>query len=212
MDIIAEGSTYYLHSNGRRLSSPQGHVLEFPSRALAELGSKGACNGPAHQIANARFDVPLAHMRDALIAYAHGETLCYRANTPHELVVRQNAQWDRWLDWVREKHGLAFTYTYGVMPMAPPADTLVRLNRLIDDMSPFMCTGIHAGAHITGSLILSLALAAQAGDAETIHQCAALDVLYQIETWGEDEDIRADLEMKRLEIETLVRYFTALTE
>ena len=37
---------------------------------------------------------------DAIARYAESDLLCYRAETPEELVARQAREWQPWLDWV----------------------------------------------------------------------------------------------------------------
>lgn len=128
---------------------------------------------------------------DAIARYGESDLLCYRAAAPEALVKRQDAQWQPWLDWVAEAHGATLRVTAGVGFIRQHHDAVEALRRAVAayDADGLAALGIAVPA--LGSLVLGLALAAGALDAEAAHGLASLDELFQIEQWGEDAESAA---------------------
>ncbi|MCO4826028.1 MAG: ATPase, partial [Amylibacter sp.] len=55
----------------------------------------------------------------------------------------------------------------------------------------------HDLVHISGSLVLSLAIFHQEMDVESVWEAAQVDEIWQSEFWGEDEDAAAAATKKR---------------
>ena len=72
---------------------------------------------------SALFAAGLAH-------YGESDLLCYRADSPEDLVARQAAAWDPLLDWARARYDVHIEVATGILHRAQPAVTLARL--LID--------------------------------------------------------------------------------
>ena len=83
-------------------------------RAVGETVDPAAM--PMTGLANAAIDriaadpVPFA---TGLARYAESDLLCYRADSPPELVARQDAVWNPLLDWAHERYGAALVPTTG---------------------------------------------------------------------------------------------------
>ncbi len=129
-----------------------------------------------------------APVADALAKYAETDLLCYRAEHPLPLVVRQAREWQPWLDWLEQTHGARLLPHRGDRPPAagpagarggPPCAGRAAAAR----SWPRSASPIPA----LGSAALGLALAEGALDAQRAHELASLDELYQVEQWGEDE-------------------------
>ena len=121
-----------------------------------------------------------------LAAYAESDLLCYRADAPPELVARQNALWNPPLDWAEGRYGVQFELASGVIHQPQPNETIERLAVAVAAHDAFELAGLSPVVTITGSLVLGLAMAEGAMDAEAIWTAANLDEDWQAEQWGED--------------------------
>jgi chaperone required for assembly of F1-ATPase len=106
---------YAILLDGRAIRLPDGAVLRVDTEPLAcaiaeEWQVAGGDKGGEMSFA----DTPLTRLAgtaqqriardpaptiDAIASYAESDMLCYRAETPEELVARQMRAWQPWLDW-----------------------------------------------------------------------------------------------------------------
>jgi chaperone required for assembly of F1-ATPase len=145
---------------------------------------------PLTGLANAAIDrVAPEHGAFAAGMAAYGETelLCYRAESPPDLIARQAERWDPLLDWARSRYDVDFTLVEGVMHRPQPMATVLRLGAAVAAASADQLAALSPLVTISGSLVISLALMEEAvlpGDAFDL---AHLDELWQAELWGEDD-------------------------
>lgn len=123
---------------------------------------------------------------DAIARYGETDLLCYRAESPQTLVERQNAQWQPWLDWAARTYGAPLRVTAGVGFVKQHRDSVSALRAMVAALDRDALAGLGIAVPALGSLVLGLALAAGAIDAETAFRTALLDELFQAEQWGED--------------------------
>src|SRR3546814_11514647 len=55
-----------------------------------------------------------------LARYGENDLLCYRAESPPDLVARQAASWDPLLDWARRRYDVHFEVTTGIIHRPQP--------------------------------------------------------------------------------------------
>ena len=124
----------------------------------------------------------------ALAQYAETDLLCYRADHPVALVVRQAHAWQPWLDWAARTYGARLQATAGIthLPQDPEALDAIRLAMAGQPVLTLAALGV--AVPLLGSAVLGLALADGALDAATAHRLSSLDELFQVEAWGEDAD------------------------
>ena len=122
-----------------------------------------------------------------LAAYGESDLLCYRAESPPDLVARQAALWDPPLDWARDRYDVHFEIVIGVIHRPQPEATIARLGAAIATRRPFELAPLSPIVTITGSLVLALALAERAMEADAVWAAANLDDDWQAEHWGEDD-------------------------
>ena len=77
-------------------------------------------------------------------------------------------------------------------------------------LDDFRLTGLAHAAGLAGSAVLAFAIAEAKIAPEAAFAAGALDDLYQLDVWGEDEEARERLNNQRAEFEALGRYFAAL--
>ena len=68
---------------------------------------------------------------DAIARYAESDLLCYRAETPEELVARQAREWQPWLDWVALTYDAPLRVARGVGYVKQHRDSVAALRRAV---------------------------------------------------------------------------------
>jgi chaperone required for assembly of F1-ATPase len=186
---------------------PGGASLSVPGRVLAEAVAeewRGAGGGRGGDMSYA--DLPLTRLAGtaqeriapdpepvALELARYGETdlLCYRAEAPDALVRRQEEAWQPWLDWAERRFGARLRTTTGIVHVPQDPAALAALAEAVARLDPLSLAALGVAVPLLGSLVLGLAMADGALDAETAHRIAGLDELFQAELWGLDEEAEA---------------------
>ena len=186
--------------DGRPVKTPARNLLILPTERLAaaiaaEWRGQGdeiiATSMPLLRLANSVIDgvtVNREGVVDAVMRFAYNDLLCYRAHQPPELVARQTAGWDPWLDWARQRHGANMTVAEGFNHVDQAPDALMALREAVEALDPFALGGLHVIASITGSLVLALAVADGAASGAQVFHLSRIDETYQGEKWGEDAE------------------------
>jgi chaperone required for assembly of F1-ATPase len=209
-DVFAgDGNAVLL--DGRRLKTPRGASLDLPTRALAEaIAQEWRAQGeeidpqsmPFTKLANTAID-GVTPRRDEVIAeiaaFAKHDHLCYRTDTPPELVRRQSEAWDPLLNWAAERYGAVLLTAKGITSIAQPDGSIAALRKAIEVLDPFALAALHVIASINGSLVVALAVADKRLSAEEAFALSQIDERFQAEKWGLDSD--AEARAKRLEQE-----------
>jgi chaperone required for assembly of F1-ATPase len=139
------------------------------------------------------------------------DLLCYRAENPDPLIAKQASAWDPVLAWAKRQFGLVLHTTDSVLPISQPAETEEKLRHLGGE-DAFRLTGLAHLAALLGSAVLALALEQGEISPEQAYELAFLDDLFQIETWGSDEEAQVRLDNIALEIKAVARYLSALQQ
>ena len=186
--------------DGRPMRLPGGPLLRLRQRALAEAiaaewRSAGAVVTPAHfpltglaGTAQERISAEPEAAVDAIAAYGGSDLLCYRAERPVGLVVRQALEWGRWVEWAAVRFGVRLVVTEGVMPVAQDAAALAALRDVVAGFDAFGLAGLGVMVPGLGSLVLGLAVAEGALGVEEAHRLSVLDELFEEEAWGVDAE------------------------
>ena len=201
--------------DGKPMRTPAKAVLVVPTRALAEaiaaewgaVPDKADINVshlPLTRLAATGLD-RVTNQRARVIEdtakYAGSDMLCYRASEPETLVKRQQEIWQPLLDWADARYGARLVIVEGLAFVEQPAVAVARLGEAVATHSDLGLSALYNLTHISGSLIVALAVAEGHLAAADAFAAAQLDELYQVERWGEDpiatkrhEGIRHDIE------------------
>jgi chaperone required for assembly of F1-ATPase len=201
--------------DGRPMRTPAKTVLVVPTRALAEaiaaewgdVPDKADINVshlPLTRLAATGLDrvtTQRARVIEDTAKYGGSDMLCYRAGGPETLVKRQQETWQPLLDWAEERYGARLVVVEGLAFVEQPADAVARLHEAVATHSDLGLSALYNLTHISGSLVVALAVAEKHLSAADAFAAAQLDELYQVERWGEDpiatkrhEGIRHDIE------------------
>ena len=196
----------------RPLKTPARAVLSIPNLALAEAiaaewnGAGEAVDPramPLTGFANAAIDQVApnrATFAETLARYAEADLLCYRADSPAKLVLRQAEQWDPLLAWARRRFDVDFVVTSGVIHVAQPAATIERLGHAVHALDALRLAPLAPLVTIGGSLVTALALIEEAIEFDTAWNAVSLDEQWQIEQWGADDEAVASLAGRKRDV------------
>lgn len=206
----------------RPLRTPGRHQLSLPSAGLAEaVAEEWRAQGdevqpsamPLTRLASTVLDRLPERRADAIAeicGYAETDLLCYRADQPVELVVRQTHVWQPLLDWAAETYGARLEVTTGLLPTSEPAPARDRLRREVEALDDWQLVGLHAAVTALGSIVLGLALKSGRVDPAVALEAALLDERFQAERWGEEAEQRRRHARLEADVEAVARFLAAL--
>ena len=209
--------------DGKALKTPRGALLVLPTQALAEAVAKEwrgqsedivPAEMPLTKLANTAID-GVAPRREEVIAeiaaFARHDHLCYRTDTPAELVRRQNEAWDPLLDWLAERYGAPLVTAHGITSIAQPEASLAALRAAVEAFDSFALAALHVTASICGSLVLGLAVADRRLTASEAFAASQIDERYQAEKWGLDAEAQARASRLETELKAAERFHQLLS-
>jgi len=220
--VEQEGEGWGVRLDGRPVKTPARAALRVPTSKLADDIAKEWRDVddkidpramPFTGLANAAID-RVASDRQAfasgLANYAEADLACYRAEGPHELVDRQEEQWDKLLAWARRRFDVDFVTTSGLMHVAQPAATVERLSHAVSALDPFRLAGLSPLVTVGGSLVAALAVLEKAITPEEAWEAVSVDDRWQLEQWGADSEAEAALENRRRAFLAAARFLDLL--
>jgi chaperone required for assembly of F1-ATPase len=223
-EVSLEPSTFghAVRLDGRPVKTPTRNELALPTKKLAdavvaEWESVEKTIDPAKMpmtgFANAAID-HIGADRDgfvtAIAAYGETDLLCYRAAADESLGARQAEVWDPWIDWARARYDVSFVIVEGIMHQPQPEVTLAKLRAAVAARGTFELAAMAKLAHLSGSLVLTLAVVERAGEADEVWNAACLDELWQEELWGADHWADKNRADRRAEFMAAVRFLDLL--
>ena len=221
-DAVRSSDGWAIALDERPVKTPGRKPLAVPARKLADAiaaewaGQEGEIDPasmPLTGLANAAIDRVAPHAKAfafELAQYGETDLLCYRADSPAELVAKQSAAWDPLLEWARQRFDIAFETITGIVHRPQPEPTVERLRAATEAYDPFRLTGLSPLVRIGGSLVAALALAENAFDEDTIWAATRVDEDWQASQWGEDEDAIAERDSRRREFGAGMRFIRLL--
>jgi chaperone required for assembly of F1-ATPase len=203
--------------DGRPLRTPARVPLAVPTRSLAEaiagewqaqrekidprsLPLSGFANGAIDRVA-----ADHAGFAKRLATYAESELIAYRADGPASLLAAQATAWDPWVEWLARRYDVGLTITTGIMHVAQPPATLIRLHTAFAAFTPFQLAPLDPIVTITGSAVLALAVAEGEIEAQAAYDIAHVDALWQEQQWGRDPLAEKAEAERRADLDAAIR-------
>jgi chaperone required for assembly of F1-ATPase len=203
--------------DGRPLRTPARVHLAVPTRSLAEaiagewqaqrekidprsLPLSGFANGAIDRVA-----ADHAGFAKRLATYAESELIAYRADGPASLLAAQATAWDPWVEWLARRYDVGLTITTGIMHVAQPPATLIRLHTAFAAFTPFQLAPLDPIVTITGSAVLALAVAEGEIEAQAAYDIAHVDALWQEQQWGRDPLAEKAEAERRADLDSAIR-------
>lgn len=214
---VSVGENNAVLLDNRQMKTPKGAAFILPTRALAQaIAGEWRAQGddiepntmPLTKLAYAAIDgaAESAAIAEQAAAYAKSDLLCYRAEHPDELVIRQAHQWGPILDWLAETHGARLKLATGIGFVDQPPEALARLSERVGQLDPFALVALHTATSITGSLALGLALLDARLTAREAFALSHLDETFQAEKWGQDAEAQARAALLLADLEAAERF------
>lgn len=209
---LPEGG-FAIHLDSRSLETPAGRPLVVPTRPLGEaIAEEWNALGeridpkllPLTALANTAIDITGPRRADilaALLGFVETDMLCYRAETPAELVCRQRQMWDPPLAALAERTGARLAVHAGLLPQPQPVEVRERMAATLEALDDWHLAAVQAVAGATHSLALALSHALGGISCEALIAAAHLDETFQNECWGFD----AEAHHRRAAIEAELR-------
>ena len=208
--------------DGKPALTPAKNTLAVPSEALAKAIAKeweaqdaqiDPSTMPLTKLANSALD----HVQDRrqaviddIVRYAGSDLICYMADDPQELMMKQMASWGPVLDWLRQGLGANFEVVYGINHVEQPEQSLQQVRLVLQDLDAFSLTSLHTMTALMGSALLMLAHTAGMFDVTSTWQSAHIDEDWQMSKWGKDAEALGRRETRWQEMQAASRFLDLL--
>lgn len=209
--------------DGKKVRSPGKALVALPSDlaaalVVAEFSAQqeviDPVTMPVLRLVNSAIDGVAADMQavaEDVTRFSASDMVCYRADAPQELVVRQTQAWDPVLDWAQSVIGARFHLAEGVMHIEQPQKSLEMVALWLRQRhDPFRLAAIHVMTTLTGSALLALAAEAETFTPDEIWHAAHVDEDWNIEKWGTDEEAVTRRNARRRDFDAAIALLRAL--
>jgi chaperone required for assembly of F1-ATPase len=215
-------SPFQILLDGRAVKTPKKRGLAVPAKALADAIADewqaqqefiDPSRMPLTRFANTAIDAvgeTLNAVAADIVAYAGSDLVCYRAEAPEELVVRQSRDWNPIVAWADTMLHAKFKVVPGVVHVRQSPEALDAVAKALIPHDAFRLTGLHVLTTLTGSALLALAVAGGSLSADAAWGAAYVDEDYQISVWGEDTEAAARRHGRRAEFDAACRWLKLL--
>ncbi|KAJ3129071.1 ATP synthase complex assembly protein atp12 [Nowakowskiella sp. JEL0407] len=122
-----------------------------------------------------------------LIRYLNTDALCFRQPYPASFNEKQLQCWNPIISKIEQKYNIKINTTEGFTNVQPP-QTVEQLMKVIEGYNAFELAAFERCVMTTKSFILGLSIMDGLISVEDAHYAARLEVLQQIDVWGEVED------------------------
>lgn len=194
--------------DGKPVRAPGGRLFACPEAVAAAAAAEWASAGdridpramPVTRAVNTALE-RVAPQREAVIAdiaaYVGSDLLCYRAEGPDPLILREAEGWDPILEWAAARYEARLILVVGVTPVAQPSAALRVFHDAVAERGDLALVALHELTTLSGSLLLALAVAEERLAAEEAWTLSRIDEDWQSEQWGVDAEAEAAAEIKR---------------
>jgi chaperone required for assembly of F1-ATPase len=197
--VTAQDGAFAVQLDARPLKLPGGTALSVPFQPLAAaIAAEWEAapdnftpdNVPLTRLATTAQDRVRLH-RAAIIgqlaAYGVNDLLCYRATDPASRAA-EDAAWAPWTGWAEQRFGITLAIATGIMPVEQNTAVQAAFTTALEAMSDYALAGLGVIVPALGSLILGLAIEADALPPGEACRLAALEELAQEQRWGSDPE------------------------
>ncbi len=191
---------YRITLDDRSVKTPAKAELVVPTHAMAQAmvaewdaqeGEIDPATMPVTRSANAAIDkvsIQHAEVAEMLAEYGGSDLLCYRADSPEELVVRQKQAWDPLMDWAAKTLNARLAPVTGVMHQAQDTEVLSTLALQVHALDNFELAAFHDLVSLSGSLVIGFAAVHDVHPVNELWALSRIDETWQEEQWGIDDD------------------------
>ena len=220
--VVHAGTGWQVQLDGRNLRTPKAELMILPTREVADqIAAEWDAQTDviematmhATRLANTAIEtIPGARegVADQVAQYAGSDLVCYFAEDPAALVVRQDEGWGPVLARAADEEGLHFERCTGIVHKEQPAETLARVREIALAQDDFRLAGLAFGVALFGSAVLAIGLLRGWFSGEEAYDLSRVDEAFQEEKWGVDEEAAERTLRLRGEAAMLDRWFRSL--
>lgn len=223
VDVYRGDERFEIHLDGRPVKTPMGEKLVVATKLAGQVVAEewrtqehhiDPLRMPVTRLLNTSIDgvsKDMQAVKEDIIRFAGSDLLCYRAESPENLVIIEQQHWDPLIDWAHGSLGAKFQVQQGLVHVTQPAETIAAFSvhvGLIDD--PAKLALLHSLTAISGSAILSMALFKHQVSLEEAWAAAHVDEDWQVLQWGEDDEATAHRNARKQEFDAAMRLLDAL--
>ena len=146
-----------------------------------------------------------AYVND-IIDFIDTDLICYRAESPNDLIALQNKSWNPILLLIEKYIDVKIKVFKGVMPSNQDQKVHTEIKKLISNLSDVQISVLHRITNLIGSIFLSLCILKKDLLKEDAFECSFLDELWQAKNWGHEEDASIKRNKIRLELNRLIHF------
>ncbi len=221
--VFSDATNINIHLDGKSIKTPGGELLSLPNTHVGELVVEewnmqeeriNPQTMPVTRLINTSIDGVAKDMqpvKDDIIRFAGSDLLCYRADSPEELIANQQKYWDSLIEWAASSLGAVFSVQTGIVHVSQSNDCIAAFGQHVNQIdTPALLTALHSLTAISGSAIIALAIFKGEIDIAQGWSAAHVDEDWQISQWGEDIDAQAFRAARKLEFEAAAQLLEAL--
>ena len=218
---INHGSGYEIYLDEKVLNTPQKNPLVVPTLVMAEFVASewrlidkkiDPLIMPYTRFVNSAIDKvgpQVDDIRQLIIEYGDSDLICYRAESPKELCVRQELAWGTLIEWSEKELNAPLKVHSGVIYQPQRRKSILELEKHVFQLSIFQLCALHDLVTISGSLILSLSVIKGFLSVNSAWDASQVDENWQIEHWGSDVEAKTANEEKRASFIRAGQFFKA---
>jgi len=214
VEVTSHEIGFALLLDGRLVKTPARRDLIVPTQAIAQAIAQEFDNQtekinptsmPVTKLANTVIDgiVDNPHpIAEDIMRFIAADMLFYRADSPLELVERQQAAFDPVLDFIENKFSSRFELSTSLTFITQPRESLNPIRHYINAIaSPFVLGGLHVITTLTASGLLAIALREANIDLDEAWKISHIDEDWTNEQWGQDEEALKRRALRRHEFD-----------
>ncbi len=218
-----EEGLFAIQLDAKNLKTPARRTLTLPSEPAARIVADewqaqekeiNPATMPATRLANTGCDGVVDNPKaviEEIVRFASSDLLCYRVDSPSDLVALQNRHWNPILEWSCKEMSACFKTTSALMQIAQSSDSIAKIATALGRFeNPVTIAALHTFTSLTGSVIIALALANGKIDAEQAWEIAHVDENWNISKWGEDFEAERRRAGRWLEMQAAFSLFVAI--
>ena len=147
-----------------------------------------------------------------LLGFAHGDTLCYRAEPDEPVAHRQNEVWEPIVAGIEADLGIALTRTHGILHRPQSDASTAAIRARLETENPFVLAGLDTAASLAASLCVAFAGLHEDADPGYLWGAANLEEDWQTEQWGTDAEALARRNAREVEFGRALAFARAARE
>ncbi|MDG2474263.1 MAG: ATP12 family protein [Paracoccaceae bacterium] len=220
--VESHGSSFVILLDDNYLRTPKQNKVLLPTQKLADKVAQEwqeqkdsviPSTMPYSRLVNSAIDKVTENF-DAivldLLSYGDTDLVCYRAESPKDLVLLQQRHWDPILFWAKIELGISLKTTQGITYQSQDPVQRQKLFRQINSYDTFSLTGFYELVTISGSLLIAFAVHRNHISPESGLDLSFLDEDWQRKRWGEDEESIKNKANKLSEFQTAFNFLNLL--